>query len=145
MEEQIKQLTKKIQVSSVYGVMGVMMNKPPKVHSFVSLGELVSLIRTKRMRPREDRLYIIPKYKGLLFNGSDAELLDFTYEVTDGNMTFVDLDKVAYIKKTNLKSLTNINQFVDDFIEKRDLNRFVVYMLYTKNKDFLCYAVETSF
>ena len=142
MEEQIKQITKKIQVSSVYGVM---MNKPPKVHSFVSLGELVSLIRTKRMRPREDRLYIIPKYKGLLVNGSDAELLDFTYEVIDGNTTFVDLDKVAYIKKTNLKSLTNINQFVDDFIEKEDLNRFVVYMLYTKNKDFLCYAVETSF
>ena len=142
MEEQIKQITKKIQVSSVYGVM---MNKPPKVHSFVSLGELVSLIRTKRMRPREDRLYIIPKYKGLLVNGSDAELLDFTYEVIDGNMTFVDLDKVAYIKKTNLKSLTNINQFVDDFIEKKDLNRFVVYMLYTKNKDFLCYAVETDF
>lgn len=142
MEEQIKEITKKIQVSSVYGVM---MKKPPKVHSFVSLGELVSLIRTKRMRPREDRLYIIPKYKGLLVNGSDSELLDFTYEVIDGNMTFVDLDKVAYIKKTNLKSLTNINQFVDDFIEKKDLNRFVVYMLYTKNKDFLCYAVETDF
>lgn len=140
-----KPVTKKIQVSSVYGVMGVMMNKPPKIHSFVSLGELVSMIRTKRMRPREDRLYIIPKYKGLLVNGSDAELLDFTYEVIDGNMTFVDLDKVAYIKKTNLKSLTNINQFVDDFIEKKDLNRFVVYMLYTKNKDFICYAVETSF
>ena len=140
-----KQVNQKVQVSSVYGVMGVMMNKPPKVHSFVSLGELVSLIRTKRMRPREDRLYIIPKYKGLLVNGSDAELLDFTYEVIDGNMTFVDLDKVAYIKKTNLKSLTNINQFVDDFIEKKDLNRFVVYMLYTKNKDFLCYAVETDF
>ena len=140
-----KQVAKKVQVSSVYGVMGVMMNKPPKVHSFVSLGELVSLIRTKRMRPREDRLYIIPKYKGLLVNGSDAELLDFTYEVIDGNMTFVDLDKVAYIKKTNLKSLTNINQFVDHFIEKKDLNRFVVYMLYTKNKDFLCYAVETDF
>ena len=140
-----KQVAKKVQVSSVYGVMGVIMNEPPKVHSFVSLGELVSLIRTKRMRPREDRLYIIPKYKGLLVNGSDAELLDFTYEVIDGNMTFVDLDKVAYIKKTNLKSLTNINQFVDDFIEKKDLNRFVVYMLYTKNKDFLCYAVETDF
>ena len=140
-----KQIGKKVQVSSVYGVMGIMMNKPPKVHSFVSLGELVSLIRTKRMRPREDRLYIIPKYKGLLVNGSDAELLDFTYEVIDGNMTFVDLDKVAYIKKTNLKSLTNINQFVDDFIEKKDINRFVVYMLYTKNKDFLCYAVETDF
>lgn len=140
-----KQVNQKVQVSSVYGVMGVIMNKPPKVHSFVSLGELVSLIRTKRMRPREDRLYIIPKYKGLLVNGSDAELLDFTYEVIDGNMTFVDLDKVAYIKKTNLKSLININQFVDDFIEKKDLNRFAVYMLYTKNKDFLCYAVETDF
>lgn len=136
------EVNKKIHKNSIYGEM---MNEDTKVLPFVSIRETVSMLRLAKMQPGVARPLVVPKYKGLCLTEKGPILVDFTYELDNGQIGYIDSCQVGFVQEFNNKVLLNVDLFVDKFIQKEEFSRFNVYLLYTKDKDFICYAVQSIY